>query len=514
MNEPLLVGVDAGTTNIKALVVQPDGVIVAEASRPNTAHHTRPDWAHYEPEALWQAVVGALRDVTGTIENPRRIVGIAVASMAETAVPVDAAGLPTYDAIAWFDKRAVGGLETLVARVGRDRLFEISGLCAHPIFGLCKLMWLKANQPEAYARTTRWLHVADYISWRLCGVAATDYSLAGRTFALDLKAQAWSDETIGAAEIEPTVFQELVASGTPLGPVLAEVAAETGLPARCTVAAGGFDHAIGAFGIGALRPGMILNSMGTTEAFLQRLDHPSTDPAIGHKGYSTGLLITADQQNDYVIGGTFTAGAAIEWFRKSFAGGADYATLEAEAAAVPPGSLGVGFLPHLRLAPPPNLYPDARGAFWGLSTDADRAVLFRALLEGLNYEAQQCVDAMMELPGAPPVETVLAIGGGTRDKLRMAIKASLWNRKIAVAEVSEAVGLGAAKLAGLGAGIYARAEDAIGASPARSREVRPDPALAGVYRCLYEQAYRTALDHLRPLHDATLRALRSQATPR
>lgn len=507
MSDPLLIGIDAGTTNIKALAATPDGMIMAEASRPNPAVHTGPERAHYEPETMWKAVVATLREVTDAIEKPERIVGIAVASMAETAVPVDGNGKPTYDAIAWFDKRATGELDSLVERVGRDRLFEISGLGAHPIFGLCKMMWLKAHEPEVYARTERWLHVADYIAWRLSGVAATDYSLAGRTFALDLKARAWSEETIGAAGIKPKLFQDLVASGTPLGPVLAEVAAETGLPRSCKVAAGGFDHAVGAFGVGALRPGVMLNSMGTTEAFLQRLDHASTDPMIGRQGYASSLLVIGDQPNYFIVGGTFTAGAAIEWFRKCFANNADYATLEAEASSVPAGSLGVGFLPHLRLAPPPRPYPDARGAFWGLSTDADRAVLFRALLEGLNYEARQCADAMMALPAMPPIKTVLAIGGGTRDKLRMSIKASLWNRSIAVADISEAVGLGAAKLAGLGAGIFENAEEAMGASPTQSREVAPDAELARTYERLYQEAYRSALDHLRPLHDATLSAL-------
>jgi xylulokinase len=507
MSDPLLIGIDAGTTNIKTLATTPDGVIVAEASRPNPAVHTGLERAHYEPEAMWKAVVAALREVTNAIEKPECIVGIAVASMAETAVPLDGDGKPTFDAIAWFDKRATGELDRLIERVGRDRLFEISGLGAHPIFGLCKMMWLKANEPEAYARTERWLHVADYIAWRLSGVAATDYSLAGRTFALDLKARAWSEEAIDAAGIKHRLFQNLVASGTPLGPVLAGVAAETGLPESCKVAAGGFDHAVGAFGVGALRPGIMLNSMGTTEAFLQRLDHASTDPMIGSQGYASSLLVIGDKPNYFIVGGTFTAGAAIEWFRKSFTGNAAYATLETEASSVPAGSLGVGFLPHLRLAPPPRPYPDARGAFWGLSTDADRAVLFRALLEGLNYEARQCADAMMALPGMPPVETVLAIGGGTRDQLRMSIKASLWNRSITVADISEAVGLGAAKLAGLGAGIFKNAEEAMGASPAHCREVAPDAELARTYERLYQDAYRSALDHLRPLHDATHRAL-------
>ena len=186
-DQPLLAGIDIGTTNIKAVIFEPTGSVVAGASVSTPIHYPQPGWAYYDPTELWQAAVTVLRQATDQIADTGRIVSVAVASAGEAAVPLDAQGRPTYDAIAWFDQRTQPQTEWLAHAIGQDRLFEISGLSLQPIFGLCKLLWIKENQPEAFARTVRWLNLADYIAYKLCGVPATDYSLASRTLVLDLQ---------------------------------------------------------------------------------------------------------------------------------------------------------------------------------------------------------------------------------------------------------------------------------------------------------------------------------------
>ncbi len=153
---PLIAGVDVGTTSIKAVIFEPSGNVVAEASEPTPTHYPRPKWAYFEPEELWQATAKALRQATGQLQDHRRVASIAVASMGETAVPLDAHGQPTFEAIAWFDQRTQPQADWLDRTVGRDRLFATSGLSLQPIFGLCKLLWLKENQPDAFSRTVRW----------------------------------------------------------------------------------------------------------------------------------------------------------------------------------------------------------------------------------------------------------------------------------------------------------------------------------------------------------------------
>jgi xylulokinase len=503
---PLLVGVDAGTTNTKAIVADAAGTVVAVASEPTPITYPQPEWAEYDGESLWQSSARAIRATLDQVADPGQVIGIAFASMAETAVPIDAAGQPTGPAIAWFDKRTRAEVAEIERRIGAERLFAISGLAPNPIFGLCKLLWHRRHRPEAFARTVKWLNVADYLAWRLCGEMATDHSLACRTFALDVTTLAWSAEVLEEMGVDPELMAPLAASGRRLGTVGAEAAAATGLPRHCVVAVGGHDHVVGALAADAMRPGVLLSSTGTTEAQLMGLAAPGRDPALGRAGFSQGVIVV-DAPLWYVVGGLSTAGAAIDWFRRTMAGGADYATLIAEATATPPGSLGAGFLPQLRLGTPPH--PDAysRGAFFGLSTDITRGCLFRAVLEGIAADSHRCAEAMATLSQAPRPTAVRVIGGLTRNPLYLRIKASLTGRPITVVELPDAVAMGAALLAGIGAGLYRGLADGQERMRRDARVVAPDPAEHAFYARFVDEVHAPAYPRLRPVHEASRRLL-------
>ncbi len=503
---PLLVGVDAGTTNTKAVVVDAEGNVAAVASEPTPIAYPQPEWAEYQGESLWQGSARAIRGALAQLDRRDRVVGVAFASMAETAVPLDAAGEATGPAIAWFDRRSRAEAAAVAERIGADRLFAIAGLAPNPIFGLCKLLWQRRHRPEAFARTAKWLNVADYLAWRLCGEMATDYSLACRTYALDIRALEWSDDVLGAMAVDPGLMAPLLASGRRLGTVSPEAAAATGLPRGCAVAVGGHDHVVGALAADAMRPGVLLCSTGTTEAQLMGLAAPARDPALGRSGYSQGVIVV-DAPVWFVVGGLSTAGASVDWFRRTLADGADYATLIEEAAATPPGSLGAGFLPQLRLGTPPQPDSYARGAFFGLSTDITRGCLFRAVLEGMAADTQRCALAMAHLAQAPPPDAIRVIGGLTRNPLYMRIKASLLGRPITVIELPDAVAMGAALLAGIGAGVYRDLADAQARLRRDERVIEPDPAEHAFYRRFVAEVYAPAYPQLRPVHEAGRRLL-------
>src|SRR5215218_10520025 len=288
---PLLIGADVGTTNIKVVAFDRSGRAAVHASTPTPTHYPRPGRAHYDPEELWQVFAATLRKVTGQLDDAGRVASIAVASMGEAAVPLDADGRPTHDIIAWFDGRAQPQAERLDRTFGRDRLFGVTGLSLQPIFGLCKLLWLKENEPEAYSLTATWLNVADYMAFRLCGVAATDYSLASRTLALDLHGLRWAAELLEEVGIPPDLFAPLRSGGLSLGPVTPDAASATGLPESAGVAAGGHDHVCGALAVGVMQKGTMLNSLGTAEAIFLPLERPLTDPQVGHQGYTQGAHV-------------------------------------------------------------------------------------------------------------------------------------------------------------------------------------------------------------------------------
>ena len=500
---PLLAGVDAGTSRIRALLFEPDGAIVAEGSTATPTVHTRPGWAHHEAEALWRATADALRQATARIDDPGRIRGVAVASVGEAAVPLDAKGEPTYHAIAWFDRRAVDEFAWLERTIGADALFTLTGLSAQPIHGLNKLLWLKANEPDAYGRTESWLNIADYLAWRLSGVAATDYSIASRTLALDIRTLEWAGDLLAEVGVPPSLFQPLRPSGARLGPVTNEAARQTGLPESCAVGVGGHDHILGALAAGAWREGVVVNSLGTAEALLVALDRPIDGVELGRRGYNQGAIFV-DRPGYYAVGGLFTSGAAIEWFRRLLGGDLSDAELIKEGEAAPPGSLGVCFLPHLRMASSPRPNAAARGAFIGLGTDAGRGVLYRAILEGIAFDARAILEGLLEFPGMPSVRSLRAIGGSTRNRLLMAIKAAVYGREITIAEMPETVSLAAAILGGLAAGVYPDFAGALAGIARRESVVTPEPGLAALYDRRFREVYCPACEALEPLHQAVL----------
>ena len=502
-DDRLLAGIDAGTTRIRAIVFTPEGRPVAEGSRPTPVERPRPGWAEHDPEDLWRASCGALRDAAARVPDPSRIAGVAVASFGEAFVALDAAGRPTCRIIAWYDERPKPELARLEATIGKARLHALTGLAADPTFSLCKLLWLKAHQPDALARTALWLNVAHYLAWRLTGVPAADLSLASRSLVLDLGRRIWAEDLVREVGLKPSCLAPIRPWGTRLGTVTAEAAAATGLTTACAVGLAGHDHITGALAARALRPGVLLNSLGTAEALTLALARPSRAPELLARGYSQGVVeIAGTPPVHYVFGGFPTSGACIEWFRGLFGAEVPHQRLIADAQAEPPGCRGVTFVPDLRgrISPVPD--PEARGAWFGLSADTSRAGLYRAVLEGLAFEARLTVDDLAALPGLGPIEQIRAIGGNSRNPLLLRIKASVYDRPIVAAEMAEATALGAALLGGLAAGVFPSLSDALATVATPEATTPPELDWVGRYDRHYRRLYRPAYAALRPLHQA------------
>lgn len=495
--DPLILGIDLGTTSTKAVAYDPRGHMVATAAMPTTTHYPRPLWAYFEPEELWGAAASAVRSVVDQIGNPARIRSVAVASFAEAGVPVDANGQPTYYTIAWFDRRTIPQADWLLEHIGEQRLFERSGLALQPIFTLCKLLWMKENEPEAWARTRGWLMADSYIAWRLGGAPASDYSQAARTLAFDLRDLKWDTDLLERAGIDPSILSPIMPAGTPIGAVSAEGADATGLLPGTVVGLGGHDHVCGAFAAGVTKHGAVLDSMGTAEALFVALDAPIWDSDFGTTGYTQGAHVVAGKF--YEFGGLYTSGASVDWIRK-ITGREDRRALAGAAAAVPPGSNGATFMPHLRLSSPPNIDSKSRGAFLGLTTDIDQAALVRAVFEGIAYEARLSMEPLIRFAGDETLPDIAVIGGGSRNELLLDIKASVTNRPHHVLRIHEATALGAALLGGQAAGIYRDASDVHATVEVDSFTVAPDPDAAAFYEEFYQSVYKQLYPTLKSLN--------------
>lgn len=503
---PLLCGVDAGTSRIRAIVFEPDGRVIAEGASPTPTARPGPGLGEHDAGELWRAAAAALRAAVGGVDRPGRIASVAVGSMGEAGVLLDRAGRPVGPLLAWYDTRTADALAAFERRVvGRDALHRTTGLCPDPTFTLPKLLWERAHRPEALAAATAWLGVSGWLAWNLCGERATDLSLASRTMLLDLAAGTWSAGLLDAAGLPPGLTGGLAPAGARLGTVTPAAAAETGLPAGCVVGVGAHDHVCGLLAAGADRPGVMLDSLGTAEALMLATAAPSRDPRLLAAGINQGRIEAGGRATFYLFSGLPTCQAAVEWFRALWpgeggAGGADHALLLAEAEAVPRGAHEAMFLPQLRLGSPPFPDPVGRGAYLGLSDGTTRGALYRALLEGLALDAANQLRVMREATGVPAPTRVVATGGGARNPLLMRLKASLYGRAIEVASMPEMSALGAALLGGLAAGLFPDLAAARAGLAMRHDPAIPDPDWTGAARGRRLAAYATAYARLREIH--------------
>lgn len=499
---PCLIGLDVGTTNVKAGAFSPEGRALAIASTELEVAHPKAGWATYDPIDLWGQTAQALVEVSRAIAGRFEPVAVAVSSMAETGIALDAYGVPACPAIAWYDARTAEQAAWWEKAFGCEFIFAQTGLPILPIFGINKLCWIKQHEPEAFSRVAHWLSVSDYINFCLCGVKAAELSLASRVMALELRTRRWSEAILDAAGISPSLLGEPVPSGQVLGKLSSAAAQLTGLPPDVLVVTGGHDHPCAAVGAGVFERGVVLDSLGTSESLLVVLNAPVLDPQAAHIGFAQGYHVLPDRF--LCFGGLVTAGAAIDWARRIFFPGVTrdeaYRRLEEEAARSAPGSGGVYFLPSLQSAGPPYNDAYSRGVFVGLSTDSSLADLARSVHEGLAYASYDCLRALQSLCRIE-IKQVRAVGGPASNRLLMEMKAALLaDAPFSVVGVAEAACRGAAILAGLGAGTYESIQDVERSVGFEESPIDAPPGWTRVYRQAYEQVYRHLYPSVRDLH--------------
>ncbi|MBV9491565.1 MAG: hypothetical protein JO069_17885 [Verrucomicrobia bacterium] len=503
---PVLLGLDVGTTNVKCLAIDAAGHLLATASSPTPITHPRVGWTDFPPEEIWDAAAGVIQRVLRTLGPPQReAAGIAVTGVAESLVPLDKNGRAAAPAMAWFDLRTGTEFDWIRQRIGHERLFQITGLNPDPMYGACKMLWLRNDAPETFARARCWLNLAEYVAFRLCGEAATDPSLACRTSLYNLAEGKWDNALLEELDLDPAVLPPIRPSGAPLGRVTAAAQRATSLPPSTVVSVGLHDHLGGAFATNSLRPGVLLDSMGTSESLIAILDRPNFAREVSECALPQGA-IWVDEPRFYLTGGLFTAGACIEWFRREFAPDKDVSELVKEATGafvdVPL------FLPHLVRSFTPHPDTEAAAAFVGIKSGTTRGALFRGLLQGLAFEARLVADTMQQIGRAPAFEEFVALGGIQQNALLAQIKADVFGRPVKIHPLREAVGYGAALLAGIGCGVFRDAAAALAVVPRDTIDFSPNAERAGRLSALYEQAYCRLYQDLKAVHH-TLHRLRA-----
>ena len=489
----VVLGLDVGTTNVKCLAIDESGTVAAQAIERTPISYPKPGWTDFEPNEIWKSACRTIRVVVSQLESRDAVRGIAVASLAESVVPVNADGEPLAPAIAWFDLRTAAEYALICDRIGYDRLFQVSGLNPDPMFGICKVLWVKHHNPRAFQDARYWLNLADYIAFRLSGIPATDPSLACRTLAYNLRQGNWERSFLEEIGIEPSSFPPVLRSGTPLGAVTASAAKETDLPKTTIVSVGAHDHICGAFAASGFGREILVDSIGSSEMLLTVSDQPNFNPSTVQHGLAQGA-IWIDRPMCYLTGGIFTAGSAIDWFRRELGGNADFGELIAEAESVEHGV--PFFLPHLVRSLTPCPDTQVSGAFIGLKPTTTRAHMFRAVLEGLAFEARAIVDAMVMIDGRPRPTRIITFGATLQNRLLAQIKADIYGSPLTINPIREAVSFGAALLAGIGSGVFADAGQAVSMARRHEIDLDPDPERSKRLLSCYEEVYRELFGQL------------------
>ena len=398
------VGLDIGTTGIKAVAFDEDGRELAAAVRPTPTQRTGVH-SDYDAEELWETACEVLSEANARLEAAgHRARAIAPTSMAESGVLIDGAGRPLAPVIAWFDQRTQTQAEWWARHVGAERTQRIAGVSPQAVFTASKMLWMQAHASEAWAAGCHWLLMADWMAYRLCGEMATDYSLASRTMLFDLEARDWSAELFEAAGLNRALMAPAVQAGSTLGRVQPDAAAATGLPAEVTVASGGHDHVCAAFGLGVTEPGMLLDSIGTAEAFFLVTGELDASGRIAGSGMSQGLHVAPERT--FVMTGVQGGGGRIDERRRQL-------SLDWDEF---------------------------------MSNAVQRNGPERAVIDELARDAQARISLLVELTGTTP-EQQLVTSGGSRNPLLLAAKQELSDWPIEASDQPEASAMGAAMLA-------------------------------------------------------------------
>jgi xylulokinase len=471
-----LVGLDVGTTGVKALAVAPDGELLARCEVGYPLSTPRPGWAEQEPEDWWRATEEALAGL-----GVRDVAGIGLSGQMHGLVALDASEQVVRPAILWNDQRTAAECAEIEQRVGFERLVELTGNRALTGFTAPKLLWLRRHEPESYARIAHVLLPKDYVRLRLCGERAIDVADASGTLLFDVARRRWSDEVMEALELDPAWLPRVLESP--------EVSGTT--PDGVPVAAGAGDQAAGAVGVGVVRPGPVSVALGTSGVVFTALDAYAHDPHARVHAFCHAVPGAW-----HAMGVMLSAAGSLRWLRDAVAPEGEFGPLVASAEPWEPGVEGLTFLPYLAGERTPHADPDARGAFTGLSLRHDRGALVRAVLEGVACGLRDSLDLVVELGARPSAGRVS--GGGARSELWLRIVASVLELPLERLAVEEGAAYGAALLGGVAGGVFADVEEAVDAC------VRPHGAVDPVAE--WVEPYRELRERYRALYPALRQA--------
>jgi xylulokinase len=487
-DRPLFLGLDLGTSGVKAGLIDVEGRLVANARRDYPTTVPRQGWVEQDPAEWWVATLSAMKEMVLHVD-PARIQGICAVGQSPALVCVDARGEPVRPASTWADQRALYEAQEVAQQFGPFASFSL----------LPRILWLKRNEPTNYQRT-RWIFDSiDYINFKLTGEAAL--------IAPTPQHYAWSANDFSSLGLMPDKLPATVHRlGEVFGSLAPEVANLLGIPSGVPVLSGTIDAFAAWIGTATFSRGSACNTAGSSEGFALVWAEPIAD------AQQRVLSMRHIAGSDWIVGGAMsTGGVMLDWFGRQFYGESSnpFAAITSEADSVPAGAGGLVVLPYLIGERSPILDPNARCVFFGITNTHTRAHLARAVLESVAFAVRDVCDLIQEL-GAETSEVRVAGAGGSNGVWNQ-IKADVLGRSLLVPEIAESGLLGAAIVAAWGMGTFASLETAARSMVRMRAALEPDPEKHAAYTEIFD-LYRSLYQHLKD-DFVTLSAIHQRLAP-
>jgi len=488
-----LLGVDVGTTGCKAAVFDERGRLLGSAYREYDIRRPQPGWEELDAEEVWGLVKQCIAQAVRAAGPRDPVRALSVSSLGEAMTPVTEDRRILGPSLLNSDARGAEYLDRLHTLAPDDRLYRINGNVVGNHYSLTKLLWLLEHQPDLWRRTWKFLLWSPFIEFMLGAEAVVDYSLANRTLLFDLDREDWSPELLRAFKIEPEKLPRTAPSGTQIGTVAPDIAAELGLPQNVAIVTGAHDQCANAVGCGVIDEHAAMYGMGTYICVV---------PVVRERRPAEQMIPRGLNTEHHAAPGRFVSfvynhgGSMVKWFRDTFAA-AEKAQAQREGrdvydalfAELPDAPSPVLVLPHFAPTGPPEFIADSAGVIAGLHLDTTRGDILKGIIEGATYYLRECMDDLP--PDFPPPAEYRAVGGGSRSDKWVQASADIFGHPFVRPRVTaEAGALGAAILAGVGAGFFDSIEEGVEAMVALDRRFEPDPRLHATYTERFEQYKR------------------------
>jgi len=470
-----LLGIDVGTSGVKAAVFSAGGEMIASAYQEYDVSRPQPGQAELDAAAVWAQVKAVIRQAAAQARRDP-VQALAVSSLGEAVVPVTRDRRILGASMLNFDPRGEEFLGVLRQAWSDERLYRVNGNPWGNQYGLTKLMWIHKYQPELYERADWFLHWGGFVGFMLGGEAAVDYSLANRSLLFDLEREDWSRELLKVSRLDGAKLPRPVQAGTPLGEVTSALAEELGLPPGVAIAAGAHDQCANGLGCGVIREGQAMCGMGTYLCVMPVFSSPRDAVKMLAGGLNTEQHAAPGRYVSFIYN---AGGSLLKWYRDTFAAwerqsaareGRDiYAELLAE---MPEGPGRVLVLPHFAPTGPPEFIDDSAGVILGLKLETTRGEVLKGLLEGGLFYIREALETLPEV--GIRIEDFRATGGGSKSDAWLQMCADILGRPVLRPRVTEAGALGAAILAGVGSGAFADVESGVAAMVRPERRFEPD----------------------------------------